>query len=137
MNHMRLWISATIIALVIAIGFVLSVPHTRNVIETKAPASDTGNVPIVTVRDVFKKGVHTITGSVETPNACSTASAAATLQGTASSTESILVEISLSNDTGVCLQLPTRTTFQTEISAPALLPLITTVNGSLAATTSP
>ena len=131
MNHKRLWISATIIAIVILIGFVLSVPHTRDVREA-APEGAAANIPTVTLRDVFKKGVHTITGSVEAPNACTFASAEAMLQGDASTTQSILVNITLPTDTGVCLQLPTRAAFETTITAPARLPFTVMVNGSMA-----
>ncbi len=130
MSHQRLWVAATIIALFIIIGFVLSVPHTRDVAETQVTATASSDVPSVTLRDTFKKGVHTITGSLLAPNACTTVSAQSTLQGSASSTESILVEVSMSNDVGVCLQLPTEVSFQTSLSAPAGLPFTVMVNGS-------
>lgn len=134
MNHIspkRLWIAAAIIALIVIGGFVLSVPHTRDVpaptIQTVAPS-----VPPVTMRDSYKKGTHTITGSLLAPDACIAASAQAVLQG-----QSILIQISMPSDTGVCLQIPTRVNFSTTIAAPAQLPLTVTVNGSLATTTTP
>jgi len=135
MSHTRLWISATIIASVILIGFALSVPHTRDVKENSTLQSATSSAPQVSLRDVFKKGVHTISGSVDAPNACVPASAEASLQGDASTTQSILIKIVLPPDGGVCLQLPTRATFQTTIQAPAHLPFVITVNGVVATST--
>jgi hypothetical protein len=133
MSHTRLWVAAAIIGLVVIAGFVLSVPHTRDVhVVVPSPAS---SVPAVTLHDAFKKGVHTITGSLNVPNPCTTVSTQATLQGTASSTQSILVQISLSADSGVCLQVVTRATFQTTLSASAHLPFMVTVNGSVATST--
>lgn len=133
MKRSRLWVSATIIASVILIAFALSVPHTRD-IGVKTPAPSEENAPIiVTLHDAFKKGVHTITGSLETPNACASVSASARLTGDASSTQHILVEVSLQTDSGICLQVPTRANFKTTIPAPANLPFTVTVNGSEAA----
>lgn len=134
MKHSRLWLSASIIALVIIIGFVISVPHTRDVPGARALNVTTPGVPEVALRDVFKKGVHTISGSVEAPDACSTVSAEASLTGDASSTQSILVAVSIATDAGICLELPTRETFQTTLAAPAQLPLFVTVNGVTATT---
>jgi len=135
MSHKRLWMSASIIAVVIIVGFVLSVPHTSEVPRTDLPETIVP-VPTVTLHDSFKKSLHTITGSLMAPNACTTVTASATVIGSASSTQSILVSISMPEDTGVCLQLPTRITFSTTIVAPAQLPLTATVNGSVATTTS-
>ena len=135
MSHKRLWVSAAIIAFVILVAFVISVPHTRNVGEKFSPPVATTSVPSVTLHDSFKKGVHTISGSIKTPNACTPVSALATLIGDASSRQSILVAISTPKDSGICLQVPTNTNFQTTVSAPASLPITATVNGSLASTT--
>jgi len=136
MNRTRLWISAGIIAFVILVVFALSVPHTRDVEVDSIPLSETENVSSVTLRDSFKKGVHTISGSIEAPNACTSINASATLVGNVSSKESILVTISMPSDSGICLQVPTRISFQTTVSAPANLPISATVNGFLASTTS-
>lgn len=135
MSHKRLWISATIIAFAIIAGFVFSVPHTRDI--PRAPESPKVTVvPPVTLHDAFKKGMHTIIGSVEVPNACTNVTATASLVGDASSTQNIVVAISMPSDSGVCLELPTRMTFSTTIAAPAHLPLSATVNGMAATTTS-
>ena len=136
MNHTRLWAAATIIALVVIISFVLSVPHTRDLAVPQAERA-AATIPSVTVRDSFKKGVHTISGSIEAPNACMTVSAKASLTSAASSTENILVEISTLDESGICLQLPTRISFQTTVTAPARTPITVTVDGAVATTSTP
>lgn len=136
MNHMRLWAAATIIALVVIVSFVLSVPNTRDLAVPQVEHAAV-TVPSVTLRDTFKKGVHTINGSVEASNACATVSAKASFASVASSTENILVEISMLDETGVCLQLPTRISFQTTVTAPARTPITVTVNGATATTSTP
>jgi hypothetical protein len=135
MNQKRLWLAATIIALVIIIGFVLSVPHTSDLPVASTSLVTEALVPEVTLRDVYKKGVHTITGSIMAPDACGTVTASASLVGSASTTQEILVAIELSDDPSVCLELPTRATFQATVTAPAQIPLSATVNGALATTT--
>ena len=135
MRHSRLWLAATIIALALIIGFVLSVPRTRDVGETVPPRSAETIAPSVALRDSFKKSVHTITGSIEAPNACAIVSANATFLNEASSTESILLEISLQEDSGVCLQIPTSMSFSATVNAPADLPIAVTVNGAPATAT--
>jgi hypothetical protein len=134
MNHRRLWVAATIIALFIIFGFVLSVPRVRDVTEVSAPEAATMGVPSVTLRDSFKKGTHTFTGSIEVSNACASVSAEAALQGNASTTESILVALTVSNEEGICLQVPTMAPFQAVLVAPARLPVTVTVNGLVATT---
>lgn len=135
MSHKRLFIVATIIAGIILVGFVLSVPHTRDVPVELLSENVTPSVPSVTIRDSFKKGVHTITGSIEVPDACTTVSAQAMRAGDASSTESILVDIAMSEDSGICLERATVVRFETTIAAPAQLPIAATVNGAPATTT--
>lgn len=136
MNHTRLWTAATIIGIIVLLGFALSVPHTNDSEEILAVQSET-TVPVVTVRDTFKKGLHTITGSVEAPNACTSVSAEASLSGEASSAESILITLIMPTDEGICLQTPVRATFETTISAPAELPLVVIINGAVATTSAP
>ena len=138
MNHTRLWVVAAIIALIVIAGFALSVPHTRDVAVTVSKQATPASIPVVTLQDAFKKNWHTITGSIEAPDACIIVTADATVTGAASSTQKILVAVSMPSDTGgVCLQLPTLMNFKTTVSAPAGLPLIATVNGVLASTTAP
>lgn len=135
MNHTRFWIASGIIALAIILGFVLSVPHTRDLPQEVVPEAAASEIPSVTLRDSYKKGVHTITGSLIAPNACANTTATAQLEGNASSTERIVINITLSADTNLCLQLPTRVTFSTSIAAPPRLPISSIVNGRAASTT--
>jgi len=134
MSHKRLWIAAAIIAVILIAGFVLSVPHTRDVTRTPTNAEPV-NASSVVLRDVFKKGVHTITGTIEAPNACTAVTARAAVAGNASSTESIQIIISMAKNVGTCLQLPTLENFSVIVAAPASLPISATVNGKEATTT--
>lgn len=136
-GHMRLWVAAAVIASLIVAGFLLSVPHTRDIVETAKPPASPILPPPVTLHDVFKKGVHTITGSVEARNACTTVTAQASLEGASPEAQNIRVALSLESDAGVCLQMPTRINFSTTLVAPAQLSLIATVNGLAATTTAP
>ena len=135
MSHMRLWAAATIIAFVILIGFMLSAPHTRDMPETTSSNIATTITPSVALRDSFKRGLHTISGSIEAPNPCTSLTAVAQLVGTASSSESILVEISMPEDSGVCLERVSTLSFSTTIIAAESLPITATVNGVVATTT--
>lgn len=135
MSHSRLWVAATIIAGIILAGFIFLVPHTRDIAVKQSPQNEGTVTPTVALSDTFKKGVHTITGTIEAPNACTSVGVEATPVGTASSTEGILVAISMPEDTGICLQVPTTVRISTTIEAPAHLPITATVNGASATTT--
>ncbi len=130
MSHKRLLVAATIIASIILAGFVLSVPRTSEITPESSTESTTLGVPEVKIRDVYKKGVHTITGSIEAPDACTTVSAEAILVG-----EGILVEISMPEDSGICLERPSTVRFSTTVTAPAKIPITANVNGVAASTT--
>ncbi|HET9641500.1 MAG TPA: hypothetical protein VFP46_01460 [Candidatus Paceibacterota bacterium] len=133
MSHTRLWIAAAIIAAVIVVGFVLTVPHT-----TEAPRSvqtqEAAPAPTVSIRDSYKKGTHTLTGSVLAPDACTTIAAEASLAGGTTS-PAILVALTTTPASGVCLELPTSLPFKVTVSAPAKAAIQTTLNGALASTT--
>lgn len=133
--QMRLWAAAGIIALVVVVGFALSVPHTRDLENPSAAKSVQQVIPPVVLHDSFKKGVHTITGSVEVPNACTNVTAAASLINDASHTQVIQVALSIPFDSDVCLELPTSVSFSTTLAAPADLPFTATVNGQPATST--
>lgn len=135
MSHTRLFVVATIIAGIIIASFVLSVPHTRDIPAELSAFSAAPAVRAVTLRDTYKKGKHTITGSIEAPDACAVVSAQASLVGDASSTQSILVEVSMSEDSDICLERVTTVRFSADIAAPARLPITATVNGVAATTT--
>ena len=102
------------------------------VVSAKATSAE----PVVIVHDTYRKGVHTVNGTLMAPNACTFATAIATLVGSPSS-QKIAVAVSLSPDVGVCLQLPQQIPFSTTLSAPSGLPIILTVNGIMASTSAP
>jgi len=132
MKYSRLRVLASIIASIILVGFLLSAPRARDGV--KPIVQNTAiSVPVVALRDSFKKGVHTITGSLTATNACTTVTANATLSSDASST--IIVALSVPEDSGVCLQVPVEEPFTTTVTAPARLPIMVTVNGAPATTT--
>ncbi|MEK7604675.1 MAG: hypothetical protein AAB442_02690 [Patescibacteria group bacterium] len=136
MNQRRLWVAATIIAVIIVGGFVISVPHTtRDIIPPSDEKQAALIIPVVSLRDSYQKGQHTLSGSLEVPTVCTTIVAAAYLRGASTSPESIEVALTVSSDTGVCLQLPTTVSFSTTLAAPAELPITVTVNGVTASTT--
>lgn len=133
-THLR--VAAVLIACVIIAGFLVSAVRMRDARSPKpAEEAATTTVPSVALRDSFKKGVHTITGMIEVPDACTTPSVDVTLAGDASSTESILVSISLPEDAGVCLEIATQARFSATLAAPAGLPISVTVNGAGATVT--
>lgn len=133
-GHTRLRAAAAIIALAVAAGFLFSAPRTGDVAPAEEPKAANPATPFVSLRDSFKNGIHTITGSVEAPDACATAVAQASLEGDTPKARRIVVAISLESGAGVCLQLPTRTNFSATIAAPAGVPLSAAVNGVSAAT---
>ncbi len=135
MNSSRLWAAATIIAIIILASFIFLVPHTHEVPLTRSPETTTALMPEVRLSDSFKKGVHTITGTVRAPDACASITATATLAGNASSTERIVVALSMPDTTGVCLKRVAILPFTTSIEAPAHLPIDVSVNERVATTT--
>lgn len=134
--HTRFYAAAAIILVVIVASFALSVPRTRDVAVRKAPVATT-TIPAVTVRDSFRRGTHSISGSVEAPNACTAVTATATLEGDAENTARILLSLSMPEDSGICLQIPTHVPFTASIVAPESIPITVMVNGQLATTTTP
>lgn len=134
MTHTRLWVAATIIAGIIAVGFIVSVPHTRDIPAERQSLAAASTTPAVSLRDSYRKGVHTLSGSVDAPNPCTSLTASATLAGTTTD-GSILLSISMPEDTGICLQTITPLSFSTTIAAGANIPVSVTVNGAPASVT--
>ncbi len=132
MNHKRLYLAAAIIAGVLVLGFLLSVPRARDG-EVPNETVESEVVPPVAIRDSYKKGTHTISGTVIAPNACATLGASAVTTGDPAS--AIVVELTFTEGEGVCLEVPTPLKFSTTLKAPEGLPLSTTVNGVVATTT--
>jgi hypothetical protein len=135
MSHRRLFTLAAIFAAVIVAGFVLSVPHAREVPSGSAGSASAVAVPQVTLHDAYKKGVRTLSGTVTAPDACATVAAEASLTGDASSSPGILLALIIPPDAGTCLLLPTEIPFSAMLEAPAEAEVTVTVNGAEASTT--
>jgi hypothetical protein len=132
MKYRRFRAAAFIIACVILASFVLSAPHTRDIVEESPALIATTTVQSsVAIRDVFKKGTHTITGSLSAPNLCTSLTATTTLVD-----KRIQVNISMPEDVGVCLQEISMLKFSTSVVAPVNTPIDVLVNGVTATTTS-
>lgn len=135
MKLTRLSTAAIIIAGIILLLFVLSVPRAEGPAAPAPAQKSAAAPPTVTLSDSYKKGMHTISGSVVAPDACTSVSAAATLVGDAANPQGISLALTMPSSTGVCLQVPTRLSFSAAFAAPAALPIKVMVNGSAASTT--
>lgn len=133
MKFTRLWVVATILGVCIFVGFVLSVPRARDSAEEVQQELGTESPPSVAIRHIFKKGIHTIVGSIDAPNVCTSLSVQATLA--AEESDGILLEVFLAEPSGVCLERRVPMNFSTTIAAPEGTPIAVTVNGSPATTT--
>ena len=127
--------ASVIIACVVLAGFLFMTPHAREVVRTEAP-KPAEPAQVVALRDAYRKGVHSISGTLDVPDACATVSASAETAGTASSTETIIVALVVPTTEGVCLQVPSLAAFAVKVSAPAGARVSSvTVNGRTASTT--
>lgn len=136
MSHRRLAIAAGIVIAIVFGGFLISAPRAREAretttINTKDEATTTAPV---SVKDVYKKGVHTLSGTVTAPDACASVSASAVF---ASGNQAIALNISMPPPTGVCLTIPTDIPFRAVVTAPEDTPIAVFVNGVNATTSSP
>lgn len=135
MTHARLLSAAGVIMIGILIIFFLSVPHAQEVAtQSKTSTARATTTPVVTLSDAFANGTHTYSGTLVAPNACTTLSATALVSGDASSTPSVSLSLTYPADTGVCLELPTKTPFLTTLEAPKDATVTVSVNGVLAST---
>lgn len=127
MSHKRLYIAAAIVAVLVLISFLVSVPRAEDG-EVEALGGDVQAVaPEVQLTSAYAKGVYTISGTVLAPDVCAAASAEARPVGDPAT--GIEVAITLSESEDVCLEVPTKQRFSTTITAPAELPIVATVNG--------
>src|SRR3989344_8136394 len=129
MFQTRLWAAALIIAVVIIGGFALSVPRTRDLGEAELPAPSATSTTPVSVTETFKKCGHTLSGSVVAPDACTSVSVEATVDDTSSTTPRIHLELSMPEDSGPCLEVPTEVSFRATVEAPPEAELEVRVNG--------
>jgi hypothetical protein len=137
MHNMRLWSAAVIIAAILIVGFVLSVPQVRD-LGSKPTAETASSTPIVYVHDSYKKGTYTITAEIPLPDACtSVAGQVSVTPASASNTpDAIELAFDMPPDTGICLQEPATTTLSFTASASANAVITASINGNNASTTS-
>lgn len=132
----RLALIALVIVLVLVCGFWLFTPRAPKV-PTPAPARAAiaaSTTPAVSLTDSYKKGVHTLSGSVMAPDACAQVTATAAF-ATSTGSQEIDLELSLPATQGVCLEVPTEAAFKTTVAAPSGLPVVVELNGVIATTT--
>lgn len=134
---MRIWIGVGVFLGVLIIAFAFFVFRI-----TEGPVTPTVSEPAVTiisdvrnVADTYKKGVHTVHGTVTVPTACTEIEANASVDSESSSTPVIRVDLSAESDTGTCLMLPTNKTFSVQATLTGSAPIAVYVNGVLATTT--
>ncbi len=137
MNYPRFYLVIGILVAVLAFVFLFSVPRTYDDVDEQIIVVSETEAPKVSLKDVFKKGAHTLTGSIEAPNACASVDAEAMYEKDVSGEERISIAITLTQHDGICLQLPTQLRFSESVSAPADLPISVTVNGEPVTYTTP
>jgi hypothetical protein len=130
MHNRRMYILSGGIALALILGFALSAPHLREV-KLAATSGGQGTLPAVYLHDSYRKGLHTITGQVQVPDACTGVSASAD----AAASSSIVVSLTMPASEGTCLMLPATTTFSVSVAAAQGAELRATINGTDASTT--
>ena len=137
MRHTRLWIVASILASLIIVDFIFSVPHTKDIPAANTAATTSASITesVVAVRDVYKKGVHTISGFLDVPTPCTGVQAAASLSDATGTPQRILLALTVSEAVGICLQQTTGVSFSATLTAPAGLPLDAIIDGKSASTT--
>lgn len=129
---MRSWIiaGALIIALIGAYGvYALKAGEGANA--PKPPANSAPAASVVSVKDVYSKGIHTITGVVLAPDACTS------IETTVATSSAPSLYLVTPADGDICLELPTEVPFSAEIDADATTSTMVYLNEVLATTTSP
>jgi hypothetical protein len=137
MHNMRLWSAAAVIAVILIVGFALSVPHLSDM-GVSHPTAATPALPVVYVHDAYKKGAHTLTVKVAAPDACTviTGSANAVAADASSTPDTIAITLDMPADAGVCLQEPATTTLSLSAAAGASAKITASINGTTATTSS-
>ncbi len=127
------------VATILLIGlYALYIPH-ANLNNETAPLAEITPVPAppVFLKDAYRKGEHTISGSLLAPTACTTLTATANVSPSAASStpETITITLLMPPDTGVCLQQLTKMSFTVSATAAADALFHVLVNGQVASTT--
>jgi hypothetical protein len=126
----RTWIGIGGVLLVLIIVFAFFVLRTsEGTMPAKATAPET--IQIERIKDVYKKGVHTISGVALVPTACTKIDTVAT-----TTAAGIVVNIASVSDTGMCLELPSEIPFSVTATAPQTATTNVYLNSKLATSTS-
>lgn len=137
MSTRRLRILALIILGALIAGFVILVPRGKVQSPTADAASTTSGIPEVTLVDSFKKGTHTISGSIVVYNACVAVATEALVIEDGANPSGIQISITRAPSEGICLELPTRIPFEKKVKAPRGLALTALVDGKTVPITPP
>ena len=105
MNNMRIWSAAAVIALVLLLGFILSVPHAHDG-GSRASATAATSTPVVSVHDTFKKGTHTIKISLAAPDACTSVTGQTSVEPASGSVSTSSPQASTPDTIVIALDMP-------------------------------
>lgn len=128
---------AVVIAVTLFFGFFLLFGASKDVpAQRSSMAGSASDITLLSVSDSYHKGMHTITGTLMLPTACTPFAATTSPEGNGG-TNGIRVDIASEVDDGVCLALPATTTFTATAAGAASSTVSVYLNGALATTTAP
>lgn len=131
----QFWVALLCVGIVLLAAYSISVERAREVaVPAPKVAAEAPPVALDSYADSYRRGTHTVSGSVAVPTPCYVVTAAATTDAS-STPERIRVDISAPPDTGSCLMLPDTKPFSVTATAPADADISLYVNGALATTT--
>lgn len=81
--------------------------------------------PVIALSSAYEDGVWTVKGSTEVPTACTEVSASGALHENGS----IRLDLTIGEDSGICLMLPTSKSYEVDVRAPEDAGLNAYVNG--------
>lgn len=135
MHRTHLRAASVIIAFTVLLGFIISVPHTRD-LPAPPRVSAPSAPPLVSLNDRYAKGVHTLSGTLTAPDACASVAAQALFEGASSSAPRITLNLTVPPSEDVCLMRAQPAAFSATVAAPKGTPVTVFVNGEAASTTS-
>lgn len=125
---MKFRIGFAAFVIVVFLGTVLFALRTSEAPHTTEPLTASSTPPAVSLKDSYKKGAHTLTGSLTVPTPCHSVTASASFLPS-EVPPTIRVDVDAPADDGLCLTLPTDKTFSLSVSAPQDVPTVVYVNG--------
>ncbi len=127
--NVRLVVSIFICIVVITAGIFFFATYEGAQVKEKVPTQAT-TTPAVTLKDSFKKGIHTITGTVTVPTPCTEIDANAAVDS-AQNPPVIQVNITTTASEGICLLRAENEAFTLKVTAPESATVVTSVDGIL------